>query len=941
MLLTQVFFKIISMSRQAIVGLLIVITATLLLSACGGESKVSLEERMERALNWQSDGNLKAAVIELKNALITYPDSKDARFLLGRVYLELGMGFAAENEIKKSATLGIDESITILPLAESWLLQRKFDLIIEKISYDSDSVTLISLGKRNFLGSAHLGKGEIKTAEDYFDEVLLTTPGNMRALVGKARISFLKKDIDNTDKYIALAEDILPNDMELLQLKAGRSWFAKDFDAVEGYYSRLVEYYPSFYINEIYLVWVKIINGKSEGVGDTLLKFRKVAPENGLVNYVSAIYSIVSQNYSDAKIFAEKALIMAPSDTRTIFIAAMATFALDENEQSYSYIQQYLDAIPDDLRAKELLVTLQVRMNRNEEAYVTLKDMSGEAEKKEKFLNILASYELQKGDIEQARLHLEQSLEENPQQIESRRKLALMKISEGEIEDGLREMEKALEGVTDDYLRKMQRARILIIASRYDEAIVNCREIQKIDPKNVNGLLCEGTALYKKGDLQQALTSFKEILAQDPGNQAASRLATSIHLKNNALEKAQEVHSQYLKLHPTDAQSTYDMYLLKLRSGNNDEAIELLKKSVELDPNAHMPVLHLARHYLVSNQPEKTLTVSDKIMPLFPKSAGLFEVRGKAQMALNQFDSAARTFEKLVKEKQNNYAALMFLASAYDANKDYVKLDAVAQKILSLKSDDDRAKIFLAKAEAAKGNWQKVDDILSEVKADYNNDVDFSSLRGRVKIVNKDYEKAIFYFDKSFQNGKSTAALQELVAAYRLSGKIETAINLMEGWIQKHPNDMVTTSTLGNFYIELENFKKAIEKYNFVLKSYPTQPRILNNLAWSYYKMDNLDEALSTIRKAREINPNFADYLDTEAEILLAKGQVSGAIRQYKKAVDNAPNNLMFKYHLVIALVKDGQTTEAIEILKDLKRDGRPFEGQIEAFDLLEKLTTE
>lgn len=940
-MLTQSFFKIISTGKQAIVRLFIISTATLFLAACGEESTVSLEDRMQRALSWQSDGNLKAAVIELKNALTTYPDSQDARFLLGRVYLELGMGFAAEKEIEKAGKLGINENIILLPLAESWLLQHKYDQIIEEISYDPKRTTPVALGKRNFLGSAYLGKGDIQKAEEYFDNVLQTTPGNMRALVGKARTSFIKKDIENTDKYIALAEGILPNDRELLHLRASRSWLARDFEAVESYYQKLVEYYPAFFINEIYLAWVKVINGKSDEAEKTLIKFRKIAPENGLVNYVSALHAVTAKNYPDAKIYAEKALLKAPGDSRTRFIAAMATFALGENEQSYSYIQQYLNAIPDDVRAKELLVTLQVRMNKQEDAYATLKDISRQAEKKEKFLNMLASYELQKGDIEQARRHLEQSLIENPRQIESRQRLALLKIAEGDIEDGLREMEKALEGVTDDYKRKLDRARILIVASRYEEAIENCRELRKIDPENINGYLCEGTALYKKGDLQQALTFFEEILVKNPGNQAASRLATAIYLKNNALEKAQEVHGRYLQLHPNDAESTYDMYQLKLEAGKQEEAIELLKKSVKLNPNAHMPVLMLARHYLTSGQPESALEISDKIMPLFPKAVGLLEVRGKAQMALKRFDAAARSYEKLAREEPGNLAALSFLASAYDARKDYAKLDAVAQKILSLNPEEDRARIYLAKVEAAKGNWQKTDDILSEIKADYSNDVDFSSLMGRVKVVNKDYDQAVYYFDKSFQTGKSTVTLLQLASAYRLSGKIDTAINLMEDWLRTYPDDMVTTSALGNFYIEKGNFEKSVEKYSLVLEKFPVQSSILNNMAWSLYKLDRHDDALTAIRKAREINPEFAEYLDTEAQILLAKGELSGAIRQYKKAVDYAPNVLIFKYHLVLAMVKAGQATEAIEILRDLKRDGRPFEGQKDAFDLLEKLTTE
>ncbi|MBL4801034.1 MAG: tetratricopeptide repeat protein, partial [Emcibacter sp.] len=579
-MLSQGFIKAISKKNRSHTGLF-VIMASLCLSSCGEGEKISLDDHMEQALSWQSDGNLKAAVIELKNTLIDYPDSGDARFLLGRVYLELGIGFAAEKEFEKAGVLGVDENITLFPLAESWLLQGKFDTIIEKISYDAGRATSVSLVKRNFLGAAYLSKGEIKTAEIYFDEVLEVAPRNMRALVGKARINFFRNNTEEMNEYVALAKAIHPNDRELLQLEASRSWSTKDFVAAEGFYRNLVKHYPSFYVNEINLAWVEIINGKLEEAGKILTKYRKTAPENILVNFVSALHAIIDKNYLGAKTYTEKVLAKAPGDIRTKYIAAMATFALDENEQSFAYIQQYLRVFPENLEAKELLVQLQIRLNKNEDAYETLKDISAQSEKKEKFLNMLASYELKKGDIEQARLHLEQSLAENPDQMTSRQKLAYLKIYGGEVSEGIGEMERALKDIPDDYQRTMRQARTLIIAKKYEDAVVLCHELQSSDPDNMNGYLCEATALFKKGDFQESLPLLTKVLDKEPGNLVASRQAIAAHLQNKSLEKAEDVQRKYLVVNPRDAKSTFGMYILQLMAGRKDVAIEYLRKSVK------------------------------------------------------------------------------------------------------------------------------------------------------------------------------------------------------------------------------------------------------------------------------------------------------------------------------------------------------------------------
>ena len=61
----------------------------------------------ERALTYVETGELRSAVIELKNALQRDRQNADARLLLGQVYLQLGNGAAAEKELRASLRYGI------------------------------------------------------------------------------------------------------------------------------------------------------------------------------------------------------------------------------------------------------------------------------------------------------------------------------------------------------------------------------------------------------------------------------------------------------------------------------------------------------------------------------------------------------------------------------------------------------------------------------------------------------------------------------------------------------------------------------------------------------------------------------------------------------------------------------------------------------------------
>ena len=70
---------------------------------------------------------VRAAVIELKNALQRDPDNAEARLLLGEVYVLVGDGAAAEKELGVAERLGIEKAKFVVALGRALLLQGRFE----------------------------------------------------------------------------------------------------------------------------------------------------------------------------------------------------------------------------------------------------------------------------------------------------------------------------------------------------------------------------------------------------------------------------------------------------------------------------------------------------------------------------------------------------------------------------------------------------------------------------------------------------------------------------------------------------------------------------------------------------------------------------------------------------------------------------------------------
>jgi tetratricopeptide (TPR) repeat protein len=101
-----------------------------------------------------------------------------------------------------------------------------------------------------------------------------------------------------------------------------------------------------------------------------------------------------------------------------------------------------------------------------------------------------------------------------------------------------------------------------------------------------------------------------------------------------------------------------------------------------------------------------------------------------------------------------------------------------------------------------------------------------------------------------------------------------------------------------------QDFDKALEFAQKALNLRPDEPRILDTLAWIYYKMGNFTRALGLLDRALSKNPDEP----------------------------------MLNYHMAMVLYSLGQINEAREIIEKTLQSGEAFEGREKAEKLLDEM---
>jgi Zn-dependent protease with chaperone function len=176
------------------------------------------------------------------------------------------------------------------------------------------------------------------------------------------------------------------------------------------------------------------------------------------------------------------------------------------------------------------------------------------------------------------------------------------------------------------------------------------------------------------------------------------------------------------------------------------------------------------------------------------------------------------------------------------------------------------------------------------------------SIAERAFFLRQAYEKPslAFEFKRQIQNKRSffvIFALSFILLSNFLPVEIwkkQSEIKLAEHLYEKEDNPG-SLLILGQFFYELKRYDKSFEVLKKALNISPTDPEILNTLAWLLLTSESMDYrdpkwALELAEKAASLKDE-AHILDTLAEAYYANGKYDDAISWGEKALKKAPED--------------------------------------------------
>jgi putative PEP-CTERM system TPR-repeat lipoprotein len=459
------------------------------------------------------------------------------------------------------------------------------------------------------------------------------------------------------------------------------------------------------------------------------------------------------------------------------------------------------------------------------------------------------------------------------------------------------ELEKSRD-MTEVRAAKLRRASLAYGTGKKSEAHQIIDQLLLDKPRDAEARVAKAHMLIADGAMSEALKQAKEAVKVDATLPAAHYTLGLAALGDGKADEAEKAFEEVTRLTPRAAAAHLQLSRLKLARGEPTGALTAAQEAARERPDSPEAAILVSRSLRAQGDAARAWSELSTRAERYPESAPIQVEMGWVALERRQFPAARKAFA----------AAISLAPSSMDARSGLVATEIAsgnpdaARRHVSTWSrsapDDRRLHVLAARIEAAAGKPEQAERILQKVVAEDASHLDAYELLGRL------------YFSQN---------------------RIDRAIEQYEALGQHSPRPTGPRTMAAMLHEARGDRVRARQSYEAIVAADARAGIAANNLAWIYAEDGKLDEALRLARIAQEQLRRRPEGEDTLGWVHLKKGQISEAIAAFNRAIERAPSNAIYHYHLGLAYLQSGDTQRGSEELKRALSLNSEFTGADDA----------
>ena len=894
----------------------LIITTSMALAFSFTVQAAGVDEYLKDAKNYLDKGEVKSAVIQLKNALQEDPASVEARVTLGGIYLQLADGASAEKEFRRAARLNAAPERWQTGLGRALLLQNNYDAVINEIQPDPTLSGAIQADVLNLRGQALLAKKQLKAAEKAFQQALRIRPDDPQASLGLIRIDLVAGNREAGGKALDALLQQNPDNEQALLLRGQLSNQDKNPDAALQDFGRVLELNPKSLQALLGRVSIYQAKGDFARADQDLEKLAKLAPGSPVVEYLQGASAFQQRKFDQAEEHVQKVLGVLPNHTRSQLIMGAILYSRGELTLADEYLSRALASVPGHLPTIKLLAAVRMKMRQPKRAIDVLEPAVARSGDDPQLLAMLGNAYLRVGRFQDGSDLLSRAVELEPELASLRTQLAFGLLAQGDTRKAIGELQSAV-----DLDQDLVQADILLVLSHLknretDAALKASKALEQRMPENPMAYNLTGLAYMAAGDDDNGRARFEKALQVDPDFTTARINLARIELKHGRLDAAEQQFRMALEKSPNFLSALIGMAGIAEQRGDRSGMFQWLEKARTANSKSSKPGLLMAQAYMKSGDKLKALQVASETASSFPNQPGALRMLGLAQLAAGEPNSAVRSLQQLSNLKPSAQN-LTLLAKAQQTAKDNAAARDSLQRALEVKADYFPALATLGILELKTGNHDEALRIARQMQQINPGSAAGFELEGAALLAQKKMGEAIAAIEKAYQIQPSGKLAIKLAQLYGASGDKERALQQLQTWLSKTPGDMGSRTVYAVMLQGMGRADEAMMQYEQVLKANPDNVLVLNNLAWLYQTKGD-HRAVELAKRAYDQASNRPEIVDTYGWALVRLESADRGLPLLQEAYAKAPENPEIGYHVGYAMMKSGRAAEGQKLLQRL-----------------------
>ncbi len=881
-------------------------------------------------------GDLRAAQIDLRNAVRDDPQNAEAHYWLSRVSFELGDAVASEREAIAARDRGFDPHQAVPLLSRALLAQNKFDELLNTLKPEGNDPVLDAsiLVAR---GYAQIGLKRPGDAEKSFAEAEQVAPNAVAPLLAEARLAAARADLSGAQAKIDRAIAAQPKSAEALLAKAQLLRLKNDVPGAIIVLNELVIDQPSVMQARLDRASLELAAGQSEAAKTDLDTVLKGTPGNVQAIYLTAVMEAQSRDYKAADAHLQRISGFIGGIQRAYYLQAVVKEQLGQLEQAEEAARKYLARAPNDLAAYKILARIQFAKRRPDQVVETLAKVAESGKSDAETYDLLGRAYAATGRGTEAIQSFQNAETMAPNDVGVQTRLASVRMEMGDVDTAMGDLEHTLELAPK--LPAVGEALFFAALATGDTAKardaldrIRAAEGQTAIVGNLEGLF-----KLAQIDFPGAKATFTDLVQKYPDFTPARINLARVDVMMGDRPQAEKILVDVLARKPVAEPALSMMASDYIQSNRLQDAIGLLQRAHDAEPALTHLTVALGDLYIRAGTPQQALDLATAERGANAGSTDIMGLKAAAYLALGQKKDARATYAEILGNKPNmvgarrQLVALLIEAGDFESARSIITAGIAADPhdyqlyqdyvLIDLKSTGVDAALATA-------------DRLESQNRDFPA---LAALKGDIYLAANRTADAVTACTEAYNANPSSLLVTRLAGALLRSSRPGDAGKLLLDWFGKHPDDMAAAERVAEINIATGKFDDAAKYLELLLKRKPHDPVALNNLAWVYQQQGNDAQARTLARQAYVLSPS-PQTADTLGWILTTDGNAASGVALLRQASGEGAADPRILYHYAVALKDTGNKDEARKQLETVVANKAQFKEKAEAQKLLDDM---